>query len=449
MTNQKPTLYDLLIVGAGFTGLTAALEAAENGLKVCILEADKEPGGLAGSFLVGDTRLEKFYHHWFTNDLHVMNLIKRLGLEENILLRPTRTGMYYANNFFKLSTPKDLLSFTPLSFVDRIRLGLLTLRARKVRDWRSLENQTAEEWLTSMGGQRVYKTIWEPLLRGKFGKFAPDISAVWFWSKLKLRGGSRDSTGKEVLAYYRGGFAALADELTQKIESLGGTILLDTRVANLIVENNRAIGASSLEQDFHAKTTLVTTSLPNFSDLVKSFVDQTYIDRIAGIKYIGNVCLVLQLSRSLSETYWLNVNDPTFPYVAVIEHTNFEPPETYAGRHIVYLSKYLPTDEDLFCMSDEEVLQFSIPHIQRMFPTFKKEWILDFSVWRAECSQPIVVKNYSQLIPEFTTPINELYLCTMAQVYPEDRGTSYAIRNGSEAGIKIVDKLRSGGDAQA
>ena len=50
-----------------------------------------------------------------------------------------------------------------------------------------------------------------------------------------------------------------------------------------------------------------------------------YVERLRRIRFLANVCIVLELDRSLSDTYWLNVNDPGFPFVGVIEHTNFEP----------------------------------------------------------------------------------------------------------------------------
>ena len=158
-------------------------------------------GGLAGSFPAGGARIEKFYHHWFTNDVHVMNLIAELGRSDQVLTRPTRTGTYYAHDFFKLSTYLNLLlRFSPLPFFDRLRLGLLALRARRVKDWYALKDRTAADWLREMGGERVYRVVWEPLLRGKFGDLAEEVAAVWFWNKLKLQGGSRGRSGRERLA---------------------------------------------------------------------------------------------------------------------------------------------------------------------------------------------------------------------------------------------------------
>lgn len=432
----------VVVIGGGFTGLTAAWELAQRGAAVTVLEADAEVGGLAGTFEVNGEQLEKFYHHWFTNDRHVNELVRDLGAEGDVLYRPTRTGMYYANTFFKLSTPQDLLKFTPLPFHDRVRLGLLALRARRVANWMELENLTAAEWLKSLGGEQVYKVVWEPLLNGKFGAdVAPEISAVWFWNKLKLRGGSRGKGGAEVLAYYKGGFAALAGRVADAVRALGGEIRLNTPATGLRVAQGRVTGVETAEGVIPADAVLATQPLPLFADMVAPHAPAGYVDSLQRIRYLANVCLVLELDRSLSETYWLNVNDPGFPYVAVIEHTNFEPPETYGGRRIVYLSKYLPESHPMFTMSDEELLRFSIPHLKRMFPQFDERWILGSHVWKARFSQPIVVKRYSELIPDVQTPIAGLSLATMAQVYPEDRGTNYAIREGREVGRRMAEQL--------
>lgn len=442
---EQPIYYQehphIIVIGGGFTGLAAAYELARQGIKVTVLEQSQEVGGLAGSFEVSGERLEKFYHHWFTNDEYVMQLVQELQAEDSIVYRPTRTGMYYANNFFRLSSPKDLLQFKPLSLINRLRLGLLVLRARTVKRWQVLESQTAEEWLLKLCGREVYKVVWQPLLRGKFGPFAAEISAVWFWNKLKLRGGSRSKDGREMLAYYRGGFAALAERVAAEIESLGGQIQTGTTVKDLFVEHGRVIGVNTTNGFIAADAVIATPALPIIADLVAPHVAPAYVQQLRKIKYLANICLVLELDRSLSDTYWLNVNDPSFPFVGVIEHTNFEPATTYAGRHIVYLSKYLPETDELYQMTGEQALNYCIPHLQRMFPQFDRSWIQQYHVWRARYSQPIVVRHYSNLIPAMAAPLTGLYLATMAQIYPEDRGTNYAIREGRQVGQVVANAL--------
>jgi protoporphyrinogen oxidase len=348
--------------------------------------------------------------------------------------------MYVASDFFRLSTPLDLYRFTPLSLIDRLRLGGLVLRARRVKDWRDLEALSAVEWVGQLGGKKVYDVVWEPLLRGKFGEVASEISAVWFWNKLKLRGGSRGKKGEEKLAYYRGGFAALADQLVSHIERAGGQVQTNTPVETLMVQAGRVTGVEAGGECLAADAVIATPALPIIAGLVEPHVSPDYVTSLIRIRYLANVCIVLELDRSLSDTYWLNVNDPGFPFVAVIEHTNFEPPDTYAGRHIVYLSRYLPETDAFFGLPEDELLAGTIPSLQRMFPAFRRDWIVDYHVWRARYAQPIVERYYSRLIPATETPLPGLYLATMAQIYPEDRGTNYAIREGRKAG-RLVSSL--------
>jgi protoporphyrinogen oxidase len=425
------------IIGGGFTGLAAAYELAKKGVGVTVLEAENEIGGLAAAFKVGGEKLDRFYHHWFTNDLEVMGLIDELGLNYRVEINPTSTGVYYANKFFKLSTPWDLLNFTALGFFDRIRLGLLALRARRLNNWKSLENKTAHEWLRELGGENVYRIVWQPLLKGKFGPYTEQISAVWFWNKLKLRGGSRGKRGEERLAYFKGGFVSLAEALADRIKELGGLIELNATVSK-IEHRNGIWEATTPNGVFTSDRVIATTALPLVADMVHSWATSDYVRSLKRIQYIGNVCLVLELVRPLSKTYWLNVADPNFPFVGVIEHTNFVRPETYGGRHIVYLSKYLPHTDRLYSMSADELLEFALPFLKSMVHAMDRSWIKAHHLWRARWSQPVVEKHYSKLIPPEDGPKDGFHVCSMAQIYPEDRGTNYAIREGRCIGRRLA-----------
>jgi protoporphyrinogen oxidase len=437
----------IVVVGGGFTGLSAAYELARAGKKVVVLEKEPMVGGLASGFMVGEYTLERFYHHWFTNDVHVMDLIKDIGKSDEVVFRPTRTGMYYANTIFRLSTPFDLLKFKALSFVDRIRLGLLALQARRIKDWKAIEHMTARDWLIKLAGPEVFRVVWEPLLVGKFGPFADRVGAVWFWKKLALRGGSRASDGREMLAYYKGGFSELAEALKRKLEELGVEVRLGAGVSALEVTDGRATGVYSNGEHIPASAVLLTQALPLIADLMEDHASPDYVAGLRRIDYLANICLVLELDRSLSETYWLNVNDPSFPFVGVIEHTNFEPPESYGGRHIVFLSKYLPESDALYQMDDAAVLDFAVPHLQRMFPDFRREWVTAHHVWRARFSQQIAEPGYSKLIPAEQSPIENVLITSMAQIYPEDRGTNYAIREGRRVAREISGRVAAGDKA--
>lgn len=428
---------DIAIIGGGFTGLSAAYDLARAGKKVTIYESDSALGGLAGSFEVAPgCFLEKFYHHWFTSDVDILNLVRDLKLDQYLESKPTNTGLYYANSIFRLTSPFDLLKFTPISFFSRIRTGLMVLKARRIESWKELEDQSAEEWIIKSCGREAYETVWRPLLDGKFGPEASAISAVWFWNKLKLRGSSRGKSGNEELFYISGGFKRLVEGLHGALNELGVRIHLNTPVTE--ITSDKVVRSKLDEEKF--SNILVTTPVPIFLDLIKS-LPEDYREQLSKIRYLGNICLILGLDRSLSSTYWLNIADPKFPFVGVIEHTNFDSTANYGGKHIVYLSKYLPTSDPRYSFSNEELLRYSVPHITRMFPGFSESWINSYFVWREQFSQPVITKRYSTLIPPFKTPVPGVFLSTMAQIYPEDRGTSYAVRGGREAARELLKLL--------
>lgn len=432
--------FDCIIIGGGFTGLAAGLELLKAGKSVRIIEAERSLGGLAGGFLMGEYEVEKFYHHWFTSDTYVTELAAEIGAADRVITRPSRTGMYFAGGIYRLSTPMDLMKFKALSVADRIRTGLATLKVRREKDWRRLETITSRDWLIEAFGERVYKVVWEPLLRGKFGKYADDVAAVWFWKKLVLRGSSRAKGGREELAYYRGGFAAMARDVAALITRMGGEIRTGEKALN-IEESETGVRVQTCQGAHIARAVLVTTPFPIAADLLRGAISHEYEAKLRRINYLANICLVLELDRSLSSTYWLNVNDVSFPFVGVIEHTNFEPPESYGGRHIVFLSKYTPADDPFYAMNADQAFDFAWPHLKKMFPAFEPAWVKGKYVWKSDHAQPIVEKNYSAMLPGLETPLPHVFISTMAQVYPEDRGTNYAIREGRMAANRMADKL--------
>jgi protoporphyrinogen oxidase len=248
----------VVVVGAGFSGLSAAYELAQRGYQPIVLEADSHVGGLAAAFDISGARIERFYHHWFTNDHHIGDLVHELGLANRLVYKATRTGMYFANQQYRLSTPLDVLRLPILSFADRIRLGLTLIRARRLHDWRKIDHISAATWLRKLGGDEAFRIVWEPLLQNKFGPYADDISAAWVWSKLRLRGGSRGARGEERLAYFRGGFAALTDELVHRIEAAGGKVCLDTPATGIVIDNGTVSGVDTTRGVLAVKAVILT-----------------------------------------------------------------------------------------------------------------------------------------------------------------------------------------------
>lgn len=421
------------IIGAGVCGLSAAYELAKAGHQVEVFEADKDIGGLASVYEVGGQRLEKFYHHWLGTDEHAFNLIREIGKGDKLLFKESKVGIYYSNKIYRFSSPMDLLRFKPLNLFQRLRFGFSIFYSWMIKDYRHLEQISAADWLEKIVGKKAFDVIWRPLLIGKFGEYYREVAAIWMWNKFIQRGKSRDEGSKERLGYYTGGFGDFLDDVSDAVKGYGAEIFLNRKI-NSIREGENGKGAviqfadSGEEVPFDG--VLMAVPVPDAVELVKDTAPASYIEQLNKVKYLANFCLILKTTKSLSGTYWLNVNDPGFPFVGVIEHTNFESPDAYDGGHIIYLSKYLPESSELYQMSQDELFEYALPHLQRMFPEFKREYVSSYSAWHAKYAQPIITLNYRDVMPDYKTPMKNVMLSTMAQVYPEDRGTNYAISEG-------------------
>lgn len=432
------------IVGAGITGLSIADTLSQQGVPCTLYEREGTVGGLAGSFAVNGVYLEKFYHHLFTSDTAMASLIERLGLGDKLQWLPT-TNSYYANRLYRLSTPLDLLRFSHISPADRIRLGLLYLRTRFVTDWRPLEAITARDWLVAMAGEGVYRGVWEPMLRGKFGRYADEVAAVWIWNKLKLRGSSRGKGQEERLGYLEGGFGQAIDAWERHLRGRGVEFALDTPVEHVRIEPDPitgrtvATGVVAAGQFQPAERIFVTVAPELFAQLAPG-LPTAYRERLNRITYLANICLVMSLDRSLSDTYWLNIGDSAIPFTGVIEHTNLQRPEIYGGVHLAYLSRYLDAEDPYYRLSADELLDAYLPHLQRMFRGFRRDWVRQVWAWRARYTQPVIGLHYSELKPPFKTPVARLWFSSMAQVYPEDRGMNYALVYGRRAALEMLQE---------
>lgn len=414
------------IIGAGVAGLVAGYGLTRAGHEVVVFEKEREPGGLIGAFAVADTRLDRYYHHIFRHDGAALGLIEELGLGGEMEWPAASSGYFRDGRVYPLNGALDLLRFRPLRLWERVRFGLSVLRAGRVRDWRGLDGVSARSWLESLCGRRVYRVMWEPLLRSKFGDSYGEVSAAWFWYKLRQRSSGRGRWGStERLGYLRGSFARLADALADAIVRGGGRVALATPVEGLGWDG-AGLRVVTPEGETRWDRVLATVAPPVLLALAPD-LPEAYRQRLGAIRYMANVCVVLMLERPLTDIYWLNVSDERVPFGGVIEHTNLLPPEGYGGSHIAYLTRYLNVAHPSYGLSDEALLEAYSPFLREVAPGFDRSWVRGLRVFRAEHAGPVCGRGYGRMVPDVATPVGGLFMANMSQIYPEDRGIDCAV----------------------
>lgn len=408
------------VLGAGALGLTAAYRLGQAGYATTVIEREKVLGGLAAGFKVGDNYLERFYHHIFRTDRIVAGLLDELGLGGDLLWLRPKTSILYRGKAHQLDSASAVLRFGPLAPIDRLRMGAVIAYLKALPDQRSLEAHTADDWLPRYMGRAAYEVVWRPQLEAKFGARYRDISMAWFWARVHDRTAS--------LGYPRGGFQRLYDRLGEEITRLGGSIRLGETVTGIEEAADGALDITTSSGAERFQRVLSTLPTRVTLRLTQGIPDDFRRQYEWGEAY-GATCLILALDRQLllDGTYWLSVNDRDFPFMALVEHTNLMPPADYGGRHLVYLGNYLPMNHPFFTQPEEEILAVMLPHLARLNPSFRPEWVGQHWLFRAPFAQPIVTRDFPAHIAPHRSPLRNLWLASMFHVYPHDRGQNYSV----------------------
>jgi protoporphyrinogen oxidase len=418
----------VLIIGGGATGLASAYELQKRGHEVTIVEKSNNLGGLAGGFQVQGTSLELFYHHLFTTDKAAIELIREIGLGDKLKFYPSNNSIFYDGKAYPFSTPLEMLTFKPIGLIGRIRFALSSAYLKFTTNWRPLEKQLALEWMNKWAGKQATDVIWRPLITGKFGDRAQDIAMSWLWARIHNRSFQ--------LGYMDGGFQQVYETLGEKITTAGGVIKRGVGIDNLQSDENSVTAILEGGEKISADMAIVTVSEPLFAKMANLELSTK------SHKHLGATCFTLELDKSLINNYWMNINDTSFPFLAVVEHTNMVGTEAYGGRHIVYVGNYVPHDDWRFTTDPAELLEKYIPYIQKINPEFDRSWIKDYHFAKAPFTQPVVDREYGAQIPPHQTALPNVWLATMAQIYPEDRGQNYAFAMAKKLVARILGEVK-------
>jgi protoporphyrinogen oxidase len=425
------------IIGAGIAGMSTAYDLAQAGQDVTIYEAAPVAGGLASGFR--DERwlwpLERFYHHIFTTDKAIIELAQQIGFADKLFFRGQVTAQWWRGRGYDLNGPVQVLRFPGLSFPDRVRFGAVAFYLKYLdAGWRRLERSTAAAWTSRWAGKNVYRELWRPLLEGKFGPYADEVNMAWLWARLRARSFK--------LGYFEGGFQGFSDALLAAVEGRGVKVRLATPIEHTAqVAGGWEVRVNGQSERFDQ---LLVTGAPGLLAKLVPQIPADYLGKLRQLRSMGAVVMTLALTRPLTNgLYWVNMPKDQFPFLALVEHTNFIDPKYYGGDTLIYIGDYLEPGHEYFRMSQEELLARFLPSLQVVNPAFRPDWVRKSWLHREPYAQPIVPVGHSANIPALRTPLAGLYWASMSQVYPWDRGTNFAVELGRRVAGEMLAGARS------
>lgn len=428
------------IIGAGIAGLSAAWDLVNKGHNVTIYEAGERVGGLAAGFRDDnwDWELEKFYHHWFESDDAILQLADELGVRNKIFFPRPKTSFWIDGELVRSEIDPMSVLRLPLSPIGLFRFALGGAFVKVTPRWQELEKYTAAEWMQRYMGNEGYERFFKPLLIGKFGEYYDQVNMAWLWARVKAR--------SLRLGTFEGGFQEFVDILAGSLLLKHAEIHTETRVEKIDTQDGKP--TLTINGETHVFDYVISTTSPRIMlKLTPRLQDTPYGQLMSDLKSIGGLVVVLALKHRLmhDNTYWLNLPATTpdkskneFPYLALVEHTNFLDKKHYGGDNIVYMGDYVPADHEYFQMSEEELYKRFIPTLSKVNPDFSEDWVRKYWVFRAPYAQPVPFVNHSEKIPDLQTPVPNVLWASMSQVYPWDRGTNFSVALGRRTARLIL-----------
>jgi protoporphyrinogen oxidase len=435
---------DIAVIGGGPMGLAAAYELARGGARVTVYERDTRLGGMSACVDFAGTRIERYYHFICKPDETTFHYLREFGLEDKLRWRSTRMGFYHQGRLHDWGNPGALLRFPGLSFIEKMRYAAHVMYAKGISDWTRYDGFSSKAWLERWIGPRAYDVLWRSLFHFKFYELQDQLSAAWLGTRIKRVALSRKNLFQEELGYLEGGSEVLLEALEKRLAALGVTIRLGAPIDEVVTTaadgRMRVSGVRQAGTVIPHDGVVSTIPLPYLTRVVPD-LPAAERAKVAAIRNVGVVCVMIKLARPFTHNFWLNINDPRIEIPGLIEYTNLNP----LGPAIVYAPYYMPQSHPKYGRPFETFIEETLAYMALIRPDFRREDVVATMASRYEYAQTVCSPGFFDALPPMRSALEGLVMADTSHYYPEDRSISESMRVGSRlAALALAGRLPGG-----
>ena len=404
-------MYDLVIIGAGPAGLTAAYELSDSEKKVIVLEKKPQVGGLAETKVFGSYRYDIGPHRFFTKNKEVYQLfLEMLGNDAVAVNRKTR--ILFKNSYFDYPlTPLNALF--GLGLGESIVIGFSYIFARVKSYLKISKINNFEDWVVDRFGKKLFNNFFKNYTEKVWGIDCKDIGSDWAAQRIKglslstaikfalfPNSKKRPKTLVDKFYYPRLGAGMLWEKFEEHITNKGIDVTKNKKVTAvkrsgdnfMITYEDSELNKTTIE----SKNVFFSNPLLEFIEIYDSEVPQTVIDSAKALNYRNHISVHITIDKKLFDDNWIYIHSPNLDMARIADFTNFSDDMSEAGTYPLTLEYFCFEDDDIWNKQNKDVIDFALNELRNIFDD-------EFNVIHSEVSRnanayPVIKTGYQEHI---------------------------------------------------
>lgn len=365
---------EVVVIGAGPAGLTAAYEFGRRGKKVRVFEADEVVGGISRTVERDGWRFDIGGHRFFTKVAPVEAFWHEILPDEDFLMRPRMSRIFYGNKFYDYPL-KATNALRNLGIIEAVRcvLSYLWVRIHKPKD-----TTTFEGWTAARFGWRLYRTFFKTYTEKVWGVPATDIQADWAAQRIKNlslgkaifnallpRRNQKDIASLiEEFQYPKYGPGMMWERCTELVRDQGSTVTLTTRVESITRNDQGAKSVSVRDangsQQYPCDHIISTMPINELLAVINPPAPPEVLAAAASLKHRDFLTVAIVVPQEFAfPDNWIYIHAPEVRVGRIQNFGSWSPYLVKEGRTCLGLEYFVSIGDDLWVMPDDDLIELA------------------------------------------------------------------------------------------
>lgn len=404
-------MYDLVIIGAGPAGLTAAYELSNSNKKVIVLEKKNQVGGLAETKVFGNYRYDIGPHRFFTKNKEVYELFLKI-LDKDAVEVDRKTRILFKNSYFDYPlTPLNALF--GLGVFESIVIGCSYIFARIKSYLKISKIDNFEDWVVDKFGRKLFNNFFKNYTEKVWGIDCKDIGSDWAAQRIKglslltavkfalfPNSKKRPKTLVDKFYYPRLGAGMLWEKFEEVIKSKGIEVVKNRTVTN-VKSNGDIFTITYIDEDGNqtsvdAKNIFFSNPLLEFIEIYEAQVPQNVINSANNLNYRNHISVHVTIDKKLFDDNWIYIHSPNLKMARIADFTNFSIDMSEDGTYPLTLEYFCFEDDNIWNQKNTEIIDFAVMELRSIFQ--ENFEVIHSEVTRNAKAYPVIETGYQEHI---------------------------------------------------